>query len=938
MNPYDESRLAEHRHAFLRLLPRRVELIGRRLHRFLDDGWDINGLALLHEDARWLGDACERHELATAAGHFRLMHDLLGDTLRQQALPDPALGDRLWHLIEDIGEAVPMAADAQPEAGAVRVDHAGRGETPPPNYWRRWGDDAPQARRVEISGADLSLLPATATVDVPRPAAPPAVDMPTPPAWAMEGEPLPVAPAPVAPRAAEPAPAPPAKKAAAKKSNGKAATAEAPPAPAPAKPRAASGGGERPIVATPTPKPVVAAGIRVYHLTEHGPLSLELDQRMESQGYEVELLDTADELQELLGALPANLALVDAAFSDQLEEIGMAVRAVNQRGGTRVLLVALSPTDDISLQLAARRAGVDALLVEPAAGEVLKRLSLLLNPDTGNPYRVLIVEYDRSQALFAEGILRNAGIDATVVLDPLEVLQALQRFEPDLVLMDLHMPNASGIELTALIRDQPAFMHTPVGFLSGESDEEVQFDALDAGGDDFISKPVRPRHLISAVQNRIARHRAIATTRKPRRDDRHTDTGLFDRDVLLESLDALLSETGGRSRGGLLFLEIESVNLLRDRLGLTALEQLLTGVGKLLGEKAGTTPAARFGDGSYLILDTERDEAALEALAAQLRGALVQHPFNAQGHPLRLRVSVGVCGLNHRFSDVPAILNAVERVAREARTTEKGVKRYEPAKPTEQAREAALVQQIREAIALNSLELLYQPVVAVAGSDDSQYQVLLRLRDANGKLLPAAEVIPLAERGDFIADIDRWVLQASLKLIRERRAEGRPLRLFVTQSALTLADPTQATWLKAELVANDVPGTSLVIELRLEDAAVHAGTVRQFCDAMVSDGVQFCLSQFEAGTESERLLDALPLGFVKLARKYTTAALPPALRDEVKVLIDRAHRRGLEVIGHGVEDAQAAATLWMSGIDFIQGNLVQQADRGMDFDFMQAVL
>jgi EAL domain-containing protein (putative c-di-GMP-specific phosphodiesterase class I) len=56
------------------------------------------------------------------------------------------------------------------------------------------------------------------------------------------------------------------------------------------------------------------------------------------------------------------------------------------------------------------------------------------------------------------------------------------------------------------------------------------------------------------------------------------------------------------------------------------------------------------------------------------------------------------------------------------------------------------------------------------------------------------------------------------------------------------------------------------------------------------------------------------------------------------VLIERAHRRGLEVIGHGVEDAQSAATLWMSGIDFIQGNLVQQADRDMDFDFQQAVL
>ena len=62
------------------------------------------------------------------------------------------------------------------------------------------------------------------------------------------------------------------------------------------------------------------------------------------------------------------------------------------------------------------------------------------------------------------------------------------------------------------------------------------------------------------------------------------------------------------------------------------------------------------------------------------------------------------------------------------------------------------------------------------------------------------------------------------------------------------------------------------------------------------------------------------------------------MRDAMRTSIDRAHRQGLQVIGHSVEDPQAAATLWMSGIDFIQGNLVQQADEDMNFDFNQAVL
>jgi len=897
-------------------------VIGRRLHRFLQEGWDINGLSLMHDDARWLGDACGKHGLDDASSHFAQMQALLGDTLQQQALPDPGLGERLWHLVEDIGAAVPMVTETAADRTAARVasqaNHAGRAETPPANYWRRWGDDAPAARATAVAvavEAEPELVSASDT-EAPAPVIAKAAASAKPAAAKQKATATKAAAAQATapPRAPEPPAAPP----------GPAAPAAA------ARPRV-------PAMTEPTPGPI-GAGIRVYHLTDHGSLSLELDQRLEALGYEVELLETADELRELVAALPAQLTVVDAAFRDQLEDIGAVVRDVRERSQQRVLLMALSQDDDINLSLAARRAGVDSLVVAPnGAADVLRRLSILLAPGGDSPFRVLVVEDDRNQALFAEGILRNAGMETLVVLEPLDVLQALHQFEPDLILMDLHMPNANGIELTVLIRDQEPFLHTPIVFLSGEVDQDRHFDALEAGGDDFISKPVRPKHLIAAVQNRIARHRALQA-RRARRSGKDPATGLFHRDEVLESLEALRLDSSEHSAGGVLFLEIESVNLLRDRLGLTALEQLLAGVGKLLGDKAGSTPAARFGDGSYLILDYQRDEAGLEALAAQLRGALVQHPFNVQGHPLRLRVSVGVCSLHHRFEDAGALLNAVERTAREARTNEKGVKRYEPVKPTEAVREAALVEQIREAIALNSLELLYQPVVAVAGSDDSQYQVLLRLRGSDGKLLPAAEVIPLAERGDFIVDIDRWVLQASLKLIRDRRAEGRPLRLFVTQSALTLADPGQSTWLKAELVANDVPGTSLVIELRLEDAAVHAGTVRQFCESMVDDGVQFCLSQFEAGPHAEALLDQLPLGFVKLARKYTTNTLAQALRDELKVLIDRAHRRGLEVIGHGVEDAQSAATLWMSGIDFIQGNLVQQAERGMDFDFQQAVL
>jgi EAL domain-containing protein (putative c-di-GMP-specific phosphodiesterase class I)/DNA-binding response OmpR family regulator len=888
---------SDRRNAFLRLLPARAEVIGRRLDRFAESGWDINGVALIFRDAERLRAGSLEFGLDEPIAPLDGLSSLLDQVLVQEMLPDDALAARLCalgrRLLDVVPEAPPMPEaveeDEDVELVSLAAMHLANGATAkaaavPGNDADIWGDGA--QRFAQAPGEELKL----------------------------HAQPGPRA-APTRITAAMPA------------------TATPVPPPAPMR-----GGAASIPAADPDGKTLlVPSDFRIYHLSGCGPLSLAMDQRFEAQGLEVELLEDADELAELLSALPADLVLVDAEFSDQLENIGAAVRLARGRSNKqRLLLVAIVDGDDIGLRLSARRAGVDALVVAPVdVPDVFRKLQPLVDPQREESFRILIVEDDRSQALFAEGILRNAGMDSLVVIDALDVLPALKQFRPDLVLMDLNMPGANGIELTALIREQDAFLHTPIVFLSGESSDDAQFDAIESGGDDFLTKPIRPRHLISAVQTRVRRARAVES-RRIKRADKDAATGLVYRTSLLKQLDDALHR--GQQEGGLLFVEVENLGPLRERVGLTALETLLGDLSRLLSASLGEVPSTRFGDGSYLAMNSQHDELALESLAAQLRQTVMATPFTALGHPLRLRVSIGIAAFKHGFDEAGSAINAAEKAAREARTSERGVRRFEPPRVAEAMKEAALLLQVREAIDNDSLVMLYQPVVAVAGSDVSQYQALLRLRDKNGKLHSAAEIIPMAERSSLILEIDRWVMGQALALIREHLAENQLLRLYVAQSPLTLAAPDQAEWLRQAIADAGVPGEAIVVELRLEDAVVHASTVRSFCETMVAHNVQFCLSQFEAGSQAEELVYQLPLSYVKLARKYTAGAQSLELRDELKTLIGRVHRRGLLVIGHGVEDAQAAATLWMSGIDFIQGNLVQQADEDMNFDFNQAVL
>ena len=548
--------------------------------------------------------------------------------------------------------------------------------------------------------------------------------------------------------------------------------------------------------------------------------------------------------------------------------------------------------------------------------------------DPESPYRVLIVEDDRGQALFAQSVLHGAGMQAEVQMQSDGLLDAMRRFRPDLVLMDLHMPGKDGMSLTMLLRQQPEYLHLPIVFLTGDPDPERQFEVLESGADDFLNKPIRPRHLIAAVSNRIQRARQRNQALQAPRPSVNSDTGLPTRTFVLQHLADSLQR---QSRGGLFFVEVNSALSLRERYGYAVFEHLMNQAGRQLAAAASPHPVARLNDNSFLMLADSVDEATLPALAQQVRDGLGSHDFQTRANEvLKLRSSVGYTALSLGFADAGSALEAIERAVLQARLKPDSVAEYVPAEIDDDAPRISLED--------GQFELAYQPIVAVAGSEQAQYQVLLRMRQPDGSLLPASQVIPAAELAGGIAQIDHWVLEHALYVLAERQAQGPSLRLFVSQSPRSLARESHAQWLLDALRARGIEGTSLVIDLRLADALIHTVTLRQFCQQLMPAGVQFCLSQFEPGAEADVLLTQLPLGFVRVSSKYASAHADMQLRDQLRGIIDNAHRQGLQVIGQQIEDPQAAAAMWMGGVDFIQGNLVQAVGSELGFDFHNAVL
>lgn len=905
----DESqKTAELRQAFLRHLPKRLDNVRRRGRRLCQQGWDINALAVLFDELQTLAGACGRYGLLGLGEQLFALERMLAPFIENVALPDADA----THAIEAAIDQLAPPAQQAVAGGATSSDFARQAAdelvtpdgiplqvVPPPEFVARFTralEALPSANDTLPAAAEPSLFDELAAID----------------AEAVES-------APAAASASEPV------------------AVEAVPAPAPV-----------PVAATPNARSTASAmpaasGRRVYHLTDGNAVATELDQRLEAQGFQLEILDEPDDLKEMLRAIAPHLVVVDAAFLEAIEGIGQAVRSVRVRASQRIALMVLAETADVPTRLRAMRAGADSLVALPMQpAEIISRMGELLEADTSAPFRVMIIEDDRSQALFAESILRKAGMETIAVMDPLSALEGLDTFDPELILMDLYMPNCDGMELTTLIRERERFISTPIVFLSGEHDTDKRFDALSAGGDDYLEKPIRPKYLISAVTNRVRRARAMSR-RVQAQNPRDPLTGLYDRAHVIDRVsEALASDDPGTNLGGVLFMIIDGAQAIRERIGLSTFDTLLTQAGTLLaGSIAGTDLAARYGDTSFLVLCPGRGEQALLAFGEDIRARFERQLFEIGDKSITLAVSVGVSTFAQGWGDAAAMLNAAERACAQARTNSgKRVRLFEAAPQAATTAEGGdFASEIRDAIKYDKFQLLFQPIASLRGTIEEQFQVLLRLRSDSGKLYTAAEVVPAAEQAGIINGVDRWVLQRCMLVLQERDRIDRPVRLFVSQSIEALHDPQRLSWLKQQLETRKVSGEHLVLELRFADVLARLRQAVDFCAGARELGARVGITGFEATMASYQLLQHVSVDYLKVAPKYVGPAhAGREVRTELRQLVAYAHEHKIRVVAPLVEDAQTAAGLWSTGVDFIQGDFVQQATQDLEFDFRASAL
>lgn len=696
--------------------------------------------------------------------------------------------------------------------------------------------------------------------------------------------------------------------------------------------------------ATPKPAPraarrAPASSVRgqVHYLAAAERVIDALAPTLGAQRFLVRPFETLAPLQLAMAESPPDVLLVDDAFVPQLHGlIETVARARDAQRDPPVCLV-LSEAADLARVLYAQRAGADAVVSSRDPVAVLARIEEMLEQRRSLGYRVLVVEDDPAQAKFCESVLHHRGITTRVCADAAGVAEAVHAFHPDLVLLDFYLPDANGIEVAQAIRAEPGCAFLPIVFLSGEQDLDRRFDAISMGGDDFLTKPVKPRHLLMTVESRVRRARALNLNAGSARGERRGT--LSGRDVFLQELQHL-AEAGGEACAALVYLAVDDVEAVRERVGFvtagTLAQQLASGIA---AELPFARPLCAYGEYVFLALAQRDDELALREALEQARSRLAARAWLSADDPLRLGFSLAALRISGPAERAEMLIRRVRQQALGVQTAGGNAIALDLRDPNA-ASEDPRVRLVRAILrttvdAANSL-LTFQPFAPLAGNLSGQYLARMQLkppRSSQSILIEPAEYLPLARSLGLATQADKRLIRLALRQLHARGEVGE-LRLFLPVSAESLLDTAFAPWLATELRAQAVPASAIALEFDIADL-IELQPGDAAIETLQRVGARFCLRADDDSERAQRWLQHAAFSVVRFERPTVAAGSAWATAANRFAAV---RSLGKIVIASGVNDMADIGELLRNGAHYANGALVCDWLTDFDFDFAGAVL
>ncbi len=583
--------------------------------------------------------------------------------------------------------------------------------------------------------------------------------------------------------------------------------------------------------------------------------------------------------------------------------------------------------------------------------------------------RILLVDDQAQNRDMLGRRLERRGYEVLLRESAVGVEDAIADEKIELVLLDWMMPERSGLDALKGIRARFDAEHVPVIVVTALDDGDIVSQALEAGANDYIPKPIDLRVLTARVKAQLDRREAVLALDSIRNDlektvlERTQDlrsanetlsaeitereaaearaqslarhdplTGLANRRHFLEELERRLALVAANDDGfALMFVDLDRFKPINDVHGHAIGDQLLQTIAtRLSGCLREDSFAARLGGDEFAVL--LEDTADRERIAVAARRVLneLSAPILVNGLKLTVGASIGIAICPSDGRSAADILQRGDAAMLRAKE-ERGAFTFFDSSIDEQLKsKASLEAELRSAIPAGDIVPYFQPVVKLATGELAGFEVLARWPHKTRGMISPTEFIPVAEEAGLV-DSMFWALLA--QACRKALQAPGDFILAVNISPSQVRDQWFPEKVLRTLKETGFPPQRLEIEVT-ESAMI--GDIQRAKTSLMSlknQGVKIALDDFGTGYSSLSLLRALPIDKLKIDRSFVSSmTTDPESATIVGALVGLGRALGLAVTAEGVEDAATVSALTAMGCDLGQGYLFGAAIESPHYD------
>lgn len=544
---------------------------------------------------------------------------------------------------------------------------------------------------------------------------------------------------------------------------------------------------------------------------------------------------------------------------------------------------------------------------------------------------IMMVDDEPTTMEVMQAFLEDAGYEHFVLVeDSSRAMAAIEEHRPDILLLDLMMPEVSGFDILKYIKGHSRLMHLPVIMLTSSADSETKLKALDHGATDFLAKPVDPSELTLRVRNTLA---GRAYQNKLAYYDALTK--LPNQTLFLDRL-AWFIQRAERQNENLVVLHITLEQFRRvyhtfgpqiaDHVTVQIAERIKSCIrqsdvmSRGVHDVIGSDSLFRLsGEEFSLLCSMAQVEHATKLASRILR--VMESPFNAAGTEVHIWPHIGIASYPHDASEMTTLLQCAVCASAQITVKERGgFEFYSSDLNAKSLKRIQMEADLRHAIEGGQLLLHYQPKVDVKSGQISGVEALVRWEKPDGSLIFPDQFIPLAEETGLIVPLGEWVLKEACAQLARWQTQDVWIQVAVNLSAKQFRDCDLVEFVVDTLKCHNVDAQYLTLELTESLLMENPEQAGETLDQLIARGLKISMDDFGTGYSSLSYLKRFPLHELKIDRSFLKDMInDPGDRALISAIIHLAHEFNLKVVAEGVEEQGQLDILANLGCDTYQG-------------------